>query len=99
MATERLSMRKTREILRLKYSLGLSHRQVAASMGAIAGGVGEAVHQAKLVGVEWAQAEALSDEELEARLYGAPGPAADDRPVSDCPYIHAERRVRPLDSH
>jgi transposase len=92
MATERLSMRKTREILRLKYSLGLSHRQVARSLGVSAGGVGEAVRRAKLTGVEWAQAEALSDEELEARLYGALAPAAGDRPVPDCPYIHAERR-------
>ena len=84
MATERLSMRKTREILRLKYALGLSHRQVAASLGVSAGRVGEAVRRAKLVGVEWAQAEALSDEDLEARLYGAKQTVPVVGPISKC---------------
>ena len=37
MATERLSMRDVREILRQKWQLGRSHRQVAASVGASAG--------------------------------------------------------------
>ena len=31
MANERLSMRKTREILRLKWELGRSHREVAVA--------------------------------------------------------------------
>src|SRR2546429_144735 len=38
MATERLSMRKTREILRQKLLLGRSHREVADSLGVSAGG-------------------------------------------------------------
>ena len=33
MATERLSMRKTREILRLKWELELTHREAARSLG------------------------------------------------------------------
>ena len=32
MATKRLSMRKTREILRQKWALGRSHREVARSL-------------------------------------------------------------------
>ena len=32
MATERLSMRQIREILRQKWALGLSHRAVASSL-------------------------------------------------------------------
>ena len=31
MAQQRLSMRKIKEVLRLKYDSGLSHRQIAAS--------------------------------------------------------------------
>jgi hypothetical protein len=31
MAQERLSMRKIKEVLRLKYDCGLSHRQIAVS--------------------------------------------------------------------
>ena len=33
MATERLPMRKTREVLRLRWQLGLTVRQVARSLG------------------------------------------------------------------
>jgi hypothetical protein len=39
MATERLSMRKTREILRQKWELGRTHREVAASVGLSLGAV------------------------------------------------------------
>ena len=62
MATERLSMRNTREILRLKYSLGLSHRQVARSLGLSIGSVGETLRRARRSGLDWAQAEGLPDE-------------------------------------
>ena len=37
MATERLSMRKTKEILRQKWALGRSHREIAASLGVSVG--------------------------------------------------------------
>ncbi len=40
MATERLSMRQTREILRQKWALGRSHRAVARSLGISSGAVG-----------------------------------------------------------
>ena len=38
MASERLSMRKIREILRQKWTLGRSHREVATSLG-VSGGI------------------------------------------------------------
>ena len=41
MATERLSMHKTREILRQKWVLGRSHREVARSLGVSFGAVGD----------------------------------------------------------
>lgn len=43
MATERLSMRQTREILRQKLFLERSHREVARSVGIGAGSVGDIV--------------------------------------------------------
>ena len=51
MPTERLSMRDIREILRQKWQLGRSHRQVAESVGVSAGAVGETMRRAKVVGV------------------------------------------------
>src|SRR5438046_2200990 len=47
MPTERLSMRDVREILRQKWQLGRSHRQVAGSVGGSAGAGGEAMRVGK----------------------------------------------------
>jgi hypothetical protein len=93
MATERQSMRQTREILRHKWVLGRSHRQVARSLGISNGAVGTTVGRARTAGLDWPQVEALSDLALEARLYGRPEVAgARARPQPDCVYLHAERR-------
>ncbi len=71
MATERLSMRKIREILRHKWVLGRSHRDVAASLSVSVGAVSAAEQRARRAGLDWASVESLSDEALEIRLHGA----------------------------
>ena len=53
MATERLPMRKTREILRQKWVLKLTHREVTASLGVSIGAVSLAVHRALTAGLDW----------------------------------------------
>ena len=70
MATERLTMRKIREILRHKWALGRSHRDVAASLGVSVGAVSAAEQRARRVGLDWTTVESLTDEALELRLYG-----------------------------
>jgi transposase len=90
MATERLSMRKTREILRQKLELGRSHREVAASVGLSVGAVGATLVGGAAAGLSWASVQALSEEALDERLYGAKAVAA--RPLPDCAYIHVERK-------
>src|SRR5438876_486913 len=92
MATERLSMRQTREILRQKWRLGRNHREVALSLGISCGAVGTTVLRARAAGLAWAQVEALADEALHARVYGPPTPPTRHRPLPDCAYLHAERR-------
>ena len=91
MATERLSMRKIREILRHKWAVGRSHREVAASLGVSVGAVSAAEHRARAAGLDWPTVAALDDTALEARLYGA---TADPRrrPLPDPVYLHAERK-------
>src|SRR2546427_10636305 len=71
MATERLSMRKIREILRHKWALGRSHRDVAASLSVSVGAVSAAEQRARQAGLDWTRVESLSDEALEIRVYGA----------------------------
>jgi len=92
MATERQSMRKVREILRQKWTLGRSHREVARSLGVSAGAVGSAVSRATHAGLSWPQVEALSEIELEQRLYGVSVAPTTQKVPPDCGYLHTERR-------
>ena len=92
MATKRLSMRQTREILRQKFLLGRSHRDIAGSLGISVGAVWMAVSRARVAGLDWPQVEPLADDVLDARLYRrAPLPSG-ERPVPDCVYLHTELR-------
>jgi hypothetical protein len=72
MATQRLTMRQTREILRQKWLLGRSHRQIALSLGVSLGTVGMTVLRARAARLGWSDVQALLEPELEARLYGPP---------------------------
>ena len=93
MATERLSMRHTREILRQKWVLGRTHREVAQSLSISSGAVGATMLRARAAELDWPQAQTLADDDLEARLYGRPEVAGTrGRPWPDCAWIHAERR-------
>ena len=91
MATERLSMRKIREILRYKWSLGRSHREVASSLGVSIGAVSGVERRAREAGLDWATADAMADEALEVRLYGD-STAQRRRPLPDPVWIHTERK-------
>lgn len=70
MAQERLLMRKVREVLRLK-AAGLGKRKIAASLGISATAAGACLRRAREAGIAWAQAEEMTEEALEARLYPA----------------------------
>jgi transposase len=88
-------MHKTREILRQKWVLERSHREVARSLGVSFGAVATVMSRAKHAGLaRFEETEQLSDPELEKRLYGArPEPqAARERRLPDFGYLHAERR-------
>ena len=93
MATERLSMRKTREILRQKWVVGRTHREVAANLEVSAGAVGEVLGRAKRCGLSTAaELDALTDEALDKLLYGGQRTPATERPVPDWAQLHLERR-------
>ena len=47
MAAKRLSMRKIREVLRLKYELGFTHRMIAKALRVAVGTVSEYLAKAK----------------------------------------------------
>lgn len=70
MAMPRLSMQKTREILRLRFELGLTHREIAESVGSGRTAVGDCLARFGGSSLEWPKASELSDSDLVASLYG-----------------------------
>src|SRR3954470_16910128 len=91
MATARLPMQHIREILRQKLALKRSHRDVARSLGISPSTVANVFTDARSLGLDLAAIEALTDAELEARLYPKTPPAC-IRPEPDCAALHIELR-------
>ena len=83
-------MHKTREILRQKWLLKRSHRDIAASVGVSVGVISAAASRAEAAGLGWEAVDRLDDGELEARLYGKAA-ASSGRAEPDCSWIHRER--------
>ena len=74
MPARRLLMRKIREVLRLKYERGLSHRYL---------------QRTSQLGLGWPLPAELDDAALEARLFHRPVPVR-ERVRPDCAYIYRE---------
>lgn len=96
MAQKRLSMRKIREILRLRFGCNLSYRAVARSCSASPAAVYECVQRAEAAQLDWPLPDTLDDAELDRRLYadvaGAEHPPIAERPLPDWSQVHAELR-------
>ena len=60
MPQERLTLRKIKEILRLKWEMGLSNRTIARSCRTSHSTVGEYVNRAETAGLKWPLPEILS---------------------------------------
>jgi hypothetical protein len=71
MPTERLPMRRIRDVLRLKVAQGVSERAIAVSFGLGKGTVGTYLMRARTAGLEWPLPPGLSDDDLELLLFPA----------------------------
>jgi transposase len=90
---ERLSMRKIREILRLRWGEKLGQRDVADSVGVSAATVFDCTGRATVAGLSWPLPDTLDDEALESLLYPPIATiAANPRAVPDWGHIHDELR-------
>lgn len=83
-------MRQIRETLRLHLQAGLSYSEVGRALKISKSAVGKYVSLARVAGVDWANAQTLSDEALEARLYRPPVPRASHQLAPDFAHIHQE---------
>jgi transposase len=92
MATERVPMRKIREVLRLRWQLGRTVREAARSLGVSVGVVSKIGARASTAKLTWEMVEGLEDAALEQRLYGLPAARSGDRVRPDPVYLHTELR-------
>lgn len=85
-------MRKIREVLRLRES-GLSTRAISASTGMSKGTVGDYLRRAREAELDWDAALAMTDAEVEARLFKTVGRNEPPRraPI-DMTWVHRELR-------
>ena len=95
MPAERLSMRRVREVLRLKYACGASVRTIARSVGIGHTTVGEYLRRTAVIGITWPVPVEIDDAELERRLFTPAGfDQAPARAMPDWNHVHVELRRR-----
>src|SRR5712691_3317772 len=91
MAATRLLMRRLRDVLRLKFDTGLSHRAIAQACTVGLGTVTTYLQRAAAAGLAWPLPADLDDATLEARVLARPAvPPARDRVVPDWSQLHQE---------
>ncbi len=91
MPNERLTMRKIKEVLRLKYENALSDSKIANSCCIARSTVADYISKAKRAGITWPIPESIDETELERLLF--PLPAHTDphqRVEPDWSYVHQE---------
>jgi transposase len=94
MAAQRLSMRKIREILRLKHESGLSARKIAESCSVGRTTVSEYLSRAAAAGLDWPLPPWLDDSRLEQLLFPPPPPPDLIRPLPIWAEVHLELRKK-----
>ena len=88
MATPRITMRKLRDILRLRLSSGLSIRQIQAVTKASIGLVQKLIARAEALGLEWPLPDELDDDKLQALFYPPRNSLNTERfEQPDCPSV------------
>jgi transposase len=93
MPAERLTMRKTKEVFRLKFDCQLSNRKIAESCLIARSTVAEYLFRFQQAALSWPLPEAMDDARLEELLFPPTAlPPSTERPLPDWLYIHNELR-------
>ncbi len=96
MAQERLTMKKIKEIFRLKHEAGLSNRAIAGACNISNSTVGEYLRRAEATGISWPSIGELSEEELYQKLFGELTPQVEisSKPLPDWEEVRKELRQK-----
>lgn len=93
MPAKRLSMRKIKEVLRLKQEKKMSSRKIAAVCSVARSTVGEYLRRAEVSGISWPLPADLSDTDLERKLFPPQESLpSGDRGTPDWGYIDKEMK-------
>jgi len=92
-------MRKLKDVLRLRFELGLSQRQIARSCSVGLGTVHEYLQRAEAAGVKWPLPEGWDEQKLESALFDASQAGVrlsakeeDGKALPDFAKIHEQRQ-------
>ncbi len=85
-------MRKISEILRLRYELNCSYRDIARSQNVGVTTVGEYIARAKSVGIRWPLPEGLSEDDLYNQLFLPNNPSGKNKPLPNWEWVYQELR-------
>jgi len=93
MAKARLSMRKIKEVLRLKFDLALSGHQIAHSCQISRSTVADYLDRFEKAGLGWPLPEDLSEEDLDKKLFPPGASVPSGKPLPDFEYIYRELKA------
>jgi transposase len=94
MSRKRISMRKIKEVLRLKYEACLSYEEIGQSCNIGHTTVGEYISRAKKAGLKWPLPDNMDDNLLEKLLYPPIEAKEPQKQLPDWSYIHKELKKK-----
>jgi transposase len=95
MPAERLTMRKIREVFRLKFDCDISNRQIAKSCNIGRSTIAEYLFRFQQAALSWPLPQDIDDNQLEQLLYPQlPALPAHERPLPDWSYLHQQLRQK-----
>jgi transposase len=94
MPAERVSMRRVREILRLKHECSATDRAIARSLGIARSTVAVTLDRLAAAELRWPLPGSLSDRVLEAMLYAGPGTQRGSRRKAEPDWTHVHHELR-----
>src|SRR5436305_1262163 len=94
MPAERVSMRRVREILRLKHEGGASDRQIARSLSLARSTVAVILERVAAAGLRWPLPTTMTDRVLEAMLYAGHGSRQRERRKAEPDWAHVHHELR-----